>query len=52
MRIKYLLGKIPAEALNVLGSTKGEHIRIFNYQTLYELLKQTGFECIKNKCWF
>jgi len=46
MRIKFLLGKIPAPSLDVSHETMGEHIRLFNKNLLKKLLIRAWF---KNK---
>jgi 2-polyprenyl-3-methyl-5-hydroxy-6-metoxy-1,4-benzoquinol methylase len=54
MRVKYMLGMIPTPSLDVNSATMGEHIRLFNYNTLETLLLRAGFKKYKinNKSWF
>jgi 2-polyprenyl-3-methyl-5-hydroxy-6-metoxy-1,4-benzoquinol methylase len=49
MRLKYLQGRIPARPLDVSGSNKGEHIRIFNRKTLEKICREAGFYEVQNK---
>jgi 2-polyprenyl-3-methyl-5-hydroxy-6-metoxy-1,4-benzoquinol methylase len=51
MRLKYLMGRIPAEALDVSGRTHGEHIHVFNYRVLDTLVARAGFQRRVNTSW-
>jgi len=44
MRLKYALGIIPTESLDVSGQSCGEHIRLFNHKNLKILLLRAGFK--------
>lgn len=44
MRIKFLLGKIPAPSLDVSHETMWEHIRLFNRELLQKLLLRAWFK--------
>ena len=45
-----LLGKIPTPDWDVTNSA--QHIRLYNYGVLMNLLTVTGFAKIENKSWF
>jgi len=50
MRLKYLIGAIPTVDLDV--SREGQHLRLYNYAVLLDLLTNAGFKRIINKSWF
>ena len=50
MRLRYLGGTFPTPELDV--TKKGQHIRLYNNNSLKHILKATGFESIINKSWF
>ncbi|MDD5376756.1 MAG: class I SAM-dependent methyltransferase [Candidatus Gracilibacteria bacterium] len=52
MRIYFLFGIIPNPSLDVSDeNTRGEHIRIFNQNTLLKLIKNAGFSIVLDKSW-
>jgi 2-polyprenyl-3-methyl-5-hydroxy-6-metoxy-1,4-benzoquinol methylase len=50
MRLRYLAGVFPTPELDV--SRRGQHIRMFNYETLTKVLESAGFRLFVNRSWF
>ena len=50
MRLRYLLGVLPTPELDV--SNNGQHLRLYNYRILKNILSSSGFSCYVNKSWF
>lgn len=50
MRFVYVIGKIPTPDLDVTKT--GQHIRLYSYDVLLELLKRAGFRRTINRSWF